>query len=200
MFVSIQSYIDNLGSICEPINAQRKAQLQELATIINLKDQQNLIFICTHNSRRSHFAQIWMHIVAQQLNLGKRIHSFSGGTEATAVNPRTIAALQRIGFLVSAQEAQNPKYKLSFSSELAEIVTFSKVYSYETNPQNNFIAVMTCDEAAEACPVVTGADFKFNLSYKDPKEADDTNVESSIYDARCATIAQEMFYLGRLIK
>lgn len=200
MIDSIHRYIDNLENICEPINAHRKAQLQELAQVINLKEEQNLIFICTHNSRRSHFAQIWMHIVCQQLGLGKRIDSFSGGTEATAVNPRTIAALRRIGFLISHEDAKNPHYRISFSSEDSEIVSFSKEYSHSSNPQRDFIAIMTCDEAAESCPVVAGAAVKINLSYQDPKEADDTNRETSIYDARCATIAQEMFYLGKLIK
>ena len=59
---------------------------------------------------------------------------------------------------------------------------------------------MTCDEASEACPLVTGAKTKFNLSYQDPKIADDSPMEMASYDASCAEIAQEILYLGSRIQ
>ena len=42
-----------------------------------------LIFICTHNSRRSHMAQLWAQTAAAYHGVAA-IETFSGGTEATA--------------------------------------------------------------------------------------------------------------------
>ena len=55
------------------------------------------IVICTHNSRRSHLGQLWLAIGADFFEL-PQLETFSGGTEATAFNPRAVAALHRVGF------------------------------------------------------------------------------------------------------
>ena len=46
---------------------------------IDLEKEINLNFICTHNSRRSHFSQIWAQVLADYFNI-KKFKSFSGGT------------------------------------------------------------------------------------------------------------------------
>jgi len=200
MYNSIQKYLEDLQDNSLGIKAERKTQLDSLAEIIRESTTKELIFICTHNSRRSHFAQVWMQVACEYLGLGAKVKTFSGGTEATALNPRTAAALSRVGFKVSLASGDNPLYQLSYHSELLPIEAFSKVYSHSVNPQSSFIAIMTCDEAAEACPVVNGASKRFNLSYKDPKIADDSPQEHRIYDERCQEIAHEMLYLAKKIK
>ncbi len=200
MFSSIKNYLEDLDKICQPIASERIAQLDQLAKIINHSSNKDLIFICTHNSRRSHFAQIWMHIISEYLSHNKKVKSYSGGTEATALNPRTAQALSRIGFEIEKGEGANPLYQIRYDEVLAPIQAFSKVYSHPSNPQSDFIAIMTCDEASEACPLVTGAGTKFNLSYQDPKVADDRPDEAERYDASCAEIAQEILYLGSRIQ
>ena len=200
MYPSIQKYLENLSVECTSLNTERKLELDKLAHVIREATTKELIFICTHNSRRSHFAQVWMQVTCEYLGLGKRVKTFSGGTEATALNPRTAAALGRAGFQVSASTGENPLYHLGYHANLAPIKAFSKVYSHASNPQSAFIAIMTCDEAAEACPIVNGATKRFNLSYKDPKIADDSAQEKTTYDERCQEIAQEMLYLAQGIK
>ena len=60
----------------------------------------SLLFICTHNSRRSQLGQIWALTAADYYSIGK-VRTFSGGTVATAFNPGTVASLERAGFKTS---------------------------------------------------------------------------------------------------
>lgn len=200
MHSPILKYLKDLQESLHLIKSERKLQLDRLAKIINDSPSKELIFICTHNSRRSHFAQIWMQVSCAYLGLKDKVKTFSGGTEATALNPRTAAAVSRLGFEVSLSSGNNPLYQIGYHPQLPSIEAFSKVYSHEINPQRNFIAIMTCDEAAEACPIVSGASQRFNLSYKDPKIADDSPEEHGVYDERCQEIAREMLYLASKVQ
>lgn len=155
----------------------------------------NLTFICTHNSRRSHFGQVWAQIAAKHFGV-RDVHSFSGGTEATACNPRTIKALVRAGCLiVSEEEGINPMYSISFADDSSVLRVFSKVFDDKENPQENFVAIMTCDSANERCPVISGADLRLPILYDDPKVTDDMPNEEKTYDERCKQIATEMFWM-----
>ena len=78
---------------------------------------------------------------------------------------------------------------------LAPLVAFSKQLSEPSNPRRNFAAVMTCADADIACPVVEGADVRVALPYVDPKRADGTVHEHSIYEASAQEIARELLYL-----
>ncbi|MEL7267494.1 MAG: hypothetical protein AAFP69_22160, partial [Planctomycetota bacterium] len=109
----------------------------------------HLNFICTHNSRRSHFSQFWAAAAASAFGLGEILPCVSGGTEATACNERVIASLKRVGVSVEtekhdvdcsdtkiahgAAESQmpNPLYLARFDSDsdTAPIRLFSKLYS-----------------------------------------------------------------------
>lgn len=151
-----------------------------------------LTFICTHNSRRSHFGQVWAKIAAQ--HFGVNIDTFSGGTEATALNPRAAAAMERAGCTLQHAGGENPRYLIAYADGEEPILAFSKVYDDPVNPTRNFAAVMTCSEADEACPVIIGADKRIPLLYEDPKSADGTDRESEVYDERCLQIAVEMFW------
>jgi arsenate reductase len=153
-----------------------------------------LTFICTHNSRRSQMAQVWAALAAAHYGVAG-VEAFSGGTEATAFNPRAVAALQRAGVPIEprggAGRTDNPHYTVSLGGD-AVLVCFSKVYHQPPNPTADFAAVMTCSEADKNCPTVAGAAVRIALPYEDPKAADGTESETRIYDERCAQIAREM--------
>ncbi|MFZ4785420.1 MAG: protein-tyrosine-phosphatase [Flavobacteriales bacterium] len=152
----------------------------------------DIIFICTHNSRRSHFGQVWAQYAAESHGI-KGVKTFSGGTEATAFHPNAIAALQEDGWQITGESNQkNPVYTVSSAEPKIEMTCFSKVYSDEANPQKGFIAVMTCTDADEGCPVVLGAAKRFSLPYEDPKIADGTSNQSLIYLQRSRQIKDEM--------
>ena len=182
----------------QSIAPARKKQLNQLARFIEGKqkagEDANLTFICTHNSRRSHLSQLWSAAAAAYYGV-KGVHTFSGGTESTAFNPRAVAAIQRAGFKVEKGAGDNPHYQVSFSDEAQAQECFSKKYSDAANPQQNFAAIMTCSHADQNCPLVAGAVLRVSLPYVDPKASDGSPEEAATYDERTAQIATEMLYL-----
>ena len=199
----LNAYIKHVISSFDEISDERMKELQNLSDYIQLKLNRNetvkLNFICTHNSRRSQFGQIWGQTAADYYGI-ETVKTFSGGTEATAFNPRAVAAIERAGFLVDLlKEGENPMYEIWHQEGMAPISCFSKVYSDERNPQKEYAAIMTCSDADANCPVVFGSDSRIKLTYDDPKEYDNTEKESEKYDDRCKQIAQEMFYAFSLV-
>jgi len=192
-------YINNIDSEFEQISQIRKSELNELGKEINTMQADigsvKLIFICTHNSRRSHMSQLWAQAASHYYNI-HNIYCYSGGTEATTFNPRSVKALRKAGFEIKQiDKSSNPTYQVKFAAGDNVVTGFSKTYNNEFNPQENFIAVLTCSHADENCPVVFGASERIALTYEDPKIADNTQKEEAIYDERCRQIAVKMFYL-----
>ncbi|MCB0751639.1 MAG: protein-tyrosine-phosphatase [Ignavibacteriae bacterium] len=203
LLIKIKNIVQNLIQDFDKISLERKQLLESFAEFIsnkNEKDEEvNLIFICTHNSRRSQFAQVWAKTSAEYYGI-KNINSFSGGTEATAFNPRAVNALRKIGFEINKNdENENPIYSIQYSEKLEPLKCFSKVYNNSFNPQNNFTAIMTCSDADENCPIVFGADERFPIRYEDPKKFDDTDLEEIKYDERCREIAREILFTFSLV-
>lgn len=198
MFAEIEKYVENLQAEMDKIPSDRKEELQELSTFISQEMKAGkpvkLTFICTHNSRRSHLGQIWAGVMARYFGYSQ-IETYSGGTEATAMNPRTVSALERVGFKIQNPGGSNPKYLVRFSESASPMTCFSKKYSDPVNPQKGFAAIMTCSDADAACPVVDGAVFRLALPYEDPKKADNTPAEAQRYDERCRQIAAEMKFV-----
>lgn len=207
----IQSLIPSLRPLAQEMIAgasniptDRKAALNELAAIIARRlverKSADLTFICTHNSRRSHLAQVLAQSAAACHGLEK-IRCHSGGTEATACNPRTIAAFQRAGFEVNdTTGGDNPAYEIRFASDQPPLRSWSKVYNKDGNPRMGYIGIMTCTHADENCPIVHGAAERFSLPFVDPKEADDSPKEAATYDARLHQIGTQMFHLMATVK
>lgn len=181
-------------------DTERREALDDLAawlrTSLEHGEQVSLVFICTHNSRRSHLAQIWMAAMARYYGL-QGVATYSGGTEATAFNPRAVASLRRSGFLIAEPGGDNPRYAVYMHGETAPLICFSKKYDHPDNPAHGFAAVMVCSDADENCPVVFGAESRFALPYLDPKASDGQPDEAATYDLRSRQIAAEMKYIAR---
>jgi arsenate reductase len=196
---TIRSLILELLDEIDLIPAARREHLRQLAAHIRSKRAEDQVvrlnFICTHNSRRSHLAQIWMSVAAAWFKI-TGIETFSGGTEATALNPRAVAALRRAGFQIDDPGGDNPHYRIRFSEAGKELAAWSKVYDDAANPAERFIAVMTCSDADENCPFIPGAELRFPLTYDDPKMADGTPEEERRYDERVREIGREMLFLA----
>lgn len=178
----------------------RKRQLAELAAYVKAQKGQpvRLNFICTHNSRRSHLGMIWAAVAAAHYGLEKVV-TYSGGTEATAFNPRAVVALERAGFRVDNPGGENPHYLVRFAADKSPLMCFSKVYDHPDNPRQDFAAIMTCSDADENCPFIPGATLRLPLTYEDPKVADDTPFEAERYDERVAQIGRELLYAFSLV-
>jgi arsenate reductase len=98
--------------ICkQTVPEARRAVLLPLIEYIQSKRDMGLEvylnFICTHNSRRSQFSQIWAQTAAQYF--GIPAHCFSGGVEITSFNERAVASLKRSGFNITSSEGENPR-------------------------------------------------------------------------------------------
>jgi arsenate reductase (thioredoxin) len=195
MFHTIQAIINQIDFSL--ISEDRKELLTELSTFIqNKKDKKqeiHLNFICTHNSRRSQFSQVWAQVASSIYNIP--IHSYSAGMETTACNERTIESLKGFGFQISKGRGSNPVYKINFNVKDDSLLLYSKTLDEPTNPKSNFAAIMTCDHADETCPIVTGCEARIPIRYLDPKKFDDSPLEKTMYDYRSFEIATEMCYV-----
>ncbi len=203
LYTELTAYSNRLLLEGQQISPERKVLLQQLAAYIQQKRQRgkevHLNFICTHNSRRSLISQIWTAAAVAYFRM-PGIHVYSGGTEATAFNPRAVAALERVGFQIEKPGGENPHYQVSFSKDHPPLECFSKTFDDPVNPQRNFAAIMTCSDADENCPFIPGVELRLPLTYEDPKVADDTPEEQQRYDERVRQIGREIFYAINLLK
>lgn len=204
MTSSIKKYCDSLTKEFNTISNERKGVLNKITQYIKNKQKENkqvnLVYICTHNSRRSHFGQVWAQVAASYYNIDQ-VNTYSGGTEATAFNINAINALKKIGFDIKPINVEkNSTYHLFFDENEKPIECFSKVYDHEKNPQQEFAAIMTCSDAEENCPFIPGVELRVGTTYNDPKEFDNTPLQDAKYDERCKQIALETFYVFSKIK
>jgi arsenate reductase len=180
------------------ISEDRKQILKQLVSYIEKKKKAGepvtLNFICTHNSRRSHIAQLWAQTAAYYYGIDN-VSCFSGGTEATAFNPRAVKAMQAAGFTITkTKEGENPFYEVRYADDAAPVIAFSKTYDDPFNHNKDFAAIMTCSHADENCPLVTGATARIALTYDDPKEFDGTPLEATKYSERVHEIGREILF------
>ena len=198
MFQPIKERCEALANNFKEIPAERKQLLEKIADYIKTNhaanEAINLIYVCTHNSRRSHLGQVWAAVAAAYYEVNN-VHTFSGGTEATAFNPNAIKALTAAGFTIQkTDESNNPVYNVFFADDKFS-TCFSKLYNHEANPTQNFAAVMTCSDADENCPFIPGCDLRIGTTYNDPKAFDHTILQNEKYTERSNQIAMECLYV-----
>lgn len=198
MYKNLTETITSIAS-AKNLNEDRKEILQPLIDYIqqkiNQKESVNIQFICTHNSRRSHLAQVWAQVFAEYFQIPK-VNCFSGGTETTALFPKIVETLTEQGFSITKiSKDENPVYVIKFDENALPIIGFSKLYDHAFNPASNFAAVMTCSEADGGCPFIAGAEKRIPITYEDPKIANNTSSQTELYAKRSLEIATEMFYV-----
>lgn len=203
MFTSIQQFCDELILDFDSIPNERKDLLTKISSYIQERKDKiqeiNLVYVCTHNSRRSHFGQVWSAVAANYFKINN-VNTFSGGTEATAFNPNAINALKEVGFEIDKlSETDNPHYAVKFGST-DKTVCFSKTVADNANPTTNFAAIMTCSDADENCPFIPGVDLRIGTTYEDPKAFDGTVLQTIKYQERSKQIATECLYVFSQIK
>ena len=105
----------------ESISEERYTVLNSLVSYLKESEIQKKVpklnFICTHNSRRSQFSQLWCTVMSHFYTFP--VECFSGGTAVTACNERTVGSLKRFGFdIESTNNEENPIYVASISEEI----------------------------------------------------------------------------------
>lgn len=99
-------------------------------------------FICTGNSCRSQMAEGW----TRSLH-GERVHVYSAGTIATALDPTAVEVMAEVGIDISHQH--------------------SKVI--EDLPLEDIQLVITvCDNARDSCPILPASITTIHHSFDDP--------------------------------
>lgn len=200
---NLQRNTTRLVSDFDLITQERKEKLEEIGDFL-VKNQSDstlfsALFVCTHNSRRSHIADVWFKFGLVYYGI-RHFESYSGGVEATAFHPHAIAALERAGFTA----AYNKKVKnAAVSITPGNFPVWhlkSKVYTHEVNPKSAFAAIMVCSDADKSCPVIKGASGRFSLPYDDPRYFDNTPSQDLKYDETVSQIGREMLYLTHYIK
>lgn len=198
MNAPLKLYAEQIIKQFAEIPTVRKDKLKPLMAYLQekqqLKEKISLVFICTHNSRRSHFGQVMCAYAAAYYGVSN-VHAYSAGTEETALHPNAIEALKTIGFNVEQlNKSSNPHYRVNIS-ESVHSDCFSKTISHISLPKNHFAAIMTCSDAEQNCPFVPGAENRIGITYEDPKAYDGTQIQAAKYLERATQIATELFYV-----
>jgi len=110
-----------------------------------------VLFLCTHNSARSHMAEGFLRAMA-----GARFEAGSAGTEKTSVNPLAIRAMAELGIDLGGHT--------------------SKVYADVEFPAWDYL-ITVCHDANERCPWVPGSVERLHWSFPDPSRATGTEEE-----------------------
>ncbi|MBT1686171.1 low molecular weight phosphatase family protein [Dawidia soli] len=201
---NLSKTVSQLTAEFNQIPAERKPVISELTQF--MQDRVNsgkpvyLNFICTHNSRRSHLSQLWAQAATHYYGIPD-VSCYSGGTEATAFNPRAVKAMQDTGFKITVQkDGDNPVYEVRFADDAPAVIAFSKTYDDPFNHNQDFAAVMTCSHADENCPVVLGSSARIALRYDDPKAFDGTELEAAKYAERVREIGREILFAFSQVK
>ena len=203
MYENLAETINRINEV-QTVNEKRRDTLQPLIDFVQQKAgigaDINLNFICTHNSRRSHLAQVWAQVASAYFDI-PNVHCYSGGTEETALFPKVAETLTDQGFTVfRIAETANPVYAIKYSNDALPIIGFSKKYDSPFNPSSAFAAIMTCSQADGGCPFIAGAEKRIPITFEDPKISDGTSEQARVYAERSLQIAQEMCYVFSRIK
>ena len=204
-FPAITNHLKSISKDGKSIDTIHEKAQKELAKVIVEQYQPgkelSIILVCTGNSRRSMMG-------AAMGNASAAYHGFSGlrfysgGTTPSAFNSRSIRALKEIGFKIepTGEKAtagpkgeENQVYNVLWGQGKGlSGIEFSKHYSDPKNPQKDFIALMVCDEADGACPVVMGAKKRIPVPFADPKAFDGKPEEAAKYSERRDDIGRFM--------
>ena len=200
IYKNLLPFVETLENSFDLISIERQAVLIQLSNAIKESKAKfgfaKIIVVCTHNSRRSQIAQLWLKTAAFYYNK-TQIFTYSGGTEATAFNARMVDSIKRAGFSVhQLDNSANPKYYIPLSNQDNSLdILYSKKISENYNPQQDYIAVMVCTDADENCPYLPLAEKRISIPYTDPKAFDNTDLESIKYDEKVQEIGREMLFV-----
>ncbi|TGK20779.1 hypothetical protein EHO61_02605 [Leptospira fluminis] len=204
LFPTLRTFFDKRKEEFDSISSERKDALNSLAEGVldsfDKRSRSNLLFVCTQNSRRSQFSQVFGASIPQYLGI-PGIKSFSGGTEISAVHPSVLETLEKIGFRLDNEgPPKNPKYSVRWADGTSSMSVFSKKYSDPPNPHGELIAIMVCSTADAACPYISGAEVRISLPYEDPKSSDGTEGSSAKYLKTAEDISRELLFAFQSVK
>ena len=186
----------------EDIPALRRSHLGVVAGMLRAELRRRpaleVMFICTHNSRRSQMSQAWTTAIAHALGLQLTVSS--GGTGPTGVHRSVSRALREHGFEVDETSPESCRWLVEFAPGAPPIELWSKRWDAAGNPRQNFVTIANCAAAEESCPTIPGALGRLAMLYEDPKVSDGTERELETYLSVCRQIGMEISWvLGEVL-
>src|SRR3954465_4707909 len=124
-------------------------------------DPIRVLFVCTHNSARSHIAEAFL-----TRDGGDDFEVFSAGTEVTRVHPLARRVLEEAG--------------IDWSGARSKSIT-------EFLDQRFDYVITVCDRARATCPVFPGSPNTLHWGLDDPSEVEGTDDEKLAAFRRTAT-------------
>ena len=182
----INYFIDDIVKF-KPSNKQ-KERLEKVINQINklLGSSRSIVFICTHNSRRSQFCEFWAKYFSNHYD--KNLNIYSAGVEKTEVYNGVFKALLRCGV-----KKLNNKLVIDKQSIRLESKTLEEIHL------KSFISIINCSDAEKNCPIDFRSIANINLKYEDPKSFDGSSSEEDEYFNTSYLIARELNYIIRNI-
>lgn len=199
-YAKLKEYCSELPREFKKIPGERKIVLEQIGDYIykttSERETARLLYICTLNSRRSQFAQVWAQTAAYYYKL-KNIKTYSGGYSEDAINYRILEALKKAGFSITAAEgySQNPVYLLSIGQRYPDIFIFSKKYDFWQNPNEKYTTILCSKDLIDMNFKPAGTEEVFPLPYEDIQIYDNSTGNLLKNDEICHQVAREMFYV-----
>ena len=114
--------------------------------------KKRVLFICTHNSARSHIAEGLLKTL-----YGERYEAMSAGTEPSQVNPFAIKVMEEIGIDIADHRSKSVK---GFVDQAFDVV------------------ITVCDHARETCPYFPGGKKRSHRGFEDPASFEGSEEET----------------------
>ena len=119
-----------------------------------MDDKKKVLFICTHNSARSHMAEGFMNALH-----GDHYAAWSAGTDPSDLNPTAVKVMGEVGIDLSAHHSKGLEGFLD------------REWDY---------VVTVCDNANEACPFFQGGKERIHKGFQDPAGFEGSDEEKLI--------------------
>ena len=156
-----------------------------------------LTFICTHNSRRSHLAQVWAQVGPKSSGCKACTHSAEAQKPLRATHARLRPCVAQ--FQVAVQDtvhgATNPTYDVSMGKNVPGMACSQDVHR-QGQPAAGIWGGHDVQQRRPGMSTGYGAAARFATPYVDPKVSDGTDEEAATYDARCRQINEMLHLMG----
>ena len=184
-------FIEKLRVASSFLKKEKRQQLNTLSSLCQSNALDPIVFVCTHNSRRSQAAELILFILAEHFKLNRS--TASCGTERTAFHPNMVKAFNSFGIELIQYGTDNPlfvyhptgKSKYLYSKSIADL-------SFPA-----FIVITVCSDAEDKCPYLPEATARYHLGFEDPKKYDGTEEELRGYQDKIIEIGSQLFYLAK---
>ena len=182
----LDSYIQKIENF-KPVKEEEEIIFNTINKLNSyLKLCRDIVFVCTHNSRRSIYCEVWGKIIANKYS--KNINFYSAGTKKTSVYGEVIKSFSRLGIKSKGNIIQYKEKSILLKSKTLEEIQLDK-----------FICIFTCSKAERSCPIDTRSVVNIPLLFDDPKKFDGLKNERIEYQKTCSQIAEKINFILKRI-